>query len=197
MKVTCQQCGWTGEDSQLPDDSSACPNCPATITIPPALVFKVTFADGREITGSSLYRIGLDILDKHPKAEFWHSGHEFCENTVLEAGDEIDVVEPLSDLTAPKPESGPYMAQVPIASILVVPASNPTFADVPLAPNPFHHASDAPPSGCAKMSFVIGTNGGKLPCGSPLKWLDGKIEIIYCDECKKSRAVLSKVGGAL
>lgn len=36
-------------------------------------------------------------------------------------------------------------------------------------------------AGCGKMIGVIGTNGGKMPCGA---LLDGKP--YYCDECKKA-----------
>lgn len=40
-----------------------------------------------------------------------------------------------------------------------------------------------PKQGCGKLTHVIGTNGGKMPCGANLTTF-GKTAPYYCDDCE-------------
>jgi hypothetical protein len=52
------------------------------------------------------------------------------------------------------------------------------------APNSYANSLQ---TGCGKRTHVSGTNGGTVPCGSPVKHLDGTRVIEYCAVCEDKR----------
>lgn len=42
-------------------------------------------------------------------------------------------------------------------------------------------------NGCRILTYVAGTNGGRMPCGASLEWFTGKTTVQYCGACEAAR----------